>query len=173
VTVDASGWQNFYLMVGGAAAALTGLIFVAVSLHTRAIMGSTLHRDRAWASVVTLISQLFVAAAVLVPDQPAPALGIEIGLVALFWAYRTIWIIRQFGPSIRASRRPSSRWRLEWLVWIAWLAALIAGGIGLAAASGIGFYLVAIAMVGMFLSSIWNAWVLISEIDDEAGIQDR
>lgn len=166
VTVDASGWQNFYLMVGGAAAALTGLIFVAVSLHTRSIMSSVLHRDRAWASIVSLISQVFVAAAVLVPGQPALALGIEIGLVAIFWAYRTIWIIREFGPSIRAADRPRARWRLEWLVWIVWLVALIAGGIALAAAAGIGFYLVAIAMIGMFLSAVWNAWVLISEIAD-------
>jgi modulator of FtsH protease len=166
VTVDASGWQNFYLMVGGAAAALTGLIFVAVSLHTRSIMSSTLHRDRAWASVVSLISQVFVAAAVLVPAQPAPVLGIEIELVAVFWTYRTIWVIRNFGPSMRTADRPTTRWQLEWLVWIAWLAALIAAGIALAVASNTGFYLLAIAMVGMFLSAVWNAWVLISEISD-------
>ncbi len=166
MTVDASGWQNFYLMVGGAAAALTGLIFVAVSLHTCSIMSSTLHRDRAWASVVSLISQVFVAAAVLVPAQPAPALGIEVELVAIFWTYRTVWVIRSFGPSMRTADRPTTRWQLEWLVWSVWLVALIAGGIALAVASDIGFYLLAIAMVGMFLSAVWNAWVLISEISD-------
>lgn len=163
---DAAGWQGFYLMVGGAAAALTGLIFVAVSLHTRSIMGSTLHRDRAWASIVSLISQVFVAAAFLVPDQSAAALGIEIGLVAVFWAYRTIWVIREFGPSMRTADRPAARWQVEWLVWIIWLVALIAGAVALGAASRIGFYLVAVAMIGMLLSAVWNAWVLISEVAD-------
>jgi len=32
----AESWQNFYVMVGGAAAALTGPILVAVSLHLQA-----------------------------------------------------------------------------------------------------------------------------------------
>ena len=35
---DASGWQSFYLMTGGAAAALTGLILIAISLPAKAIM---------------------------------------------------------------------------------------------------------------------------------------
>ena len=30
---DAAAWQGFYVMIGGAAAALTGLLFVAMSLH--------------------------------------------------------------------------------------------------------------------------------------------
>jgi modulator of FtsH protease len=166
VIADASGWQNFYLMVGGAAAALTGLIFVAVSLHTRSIMGNELYRDRAWASVASLISQVFVAGAILVPTQPAVALGIEIELVALFWVYRTVWVIRQFGPSMRTADRPSSRWQLEWIEWLIWLAALLAGGLVVIFESEVGFDLLAIAMVGMFLSAVWNAWVLISEVAD-------
>ena len=166
VTADASGWQNFYLMVGGAAAALTGLIFVAVSLHTSSIMRNELHRDRAWASVASLISQVFVAGAVLVPTQPAVALGIEIELVAIFWVYRTAWVIREFGPSMRTAGRPTSRWQLEWIEWLIWLTALIAGGLVVMFDGEVGFDLLAIAMVGMFMSAVWNAWVLISEVAD-------
>jgi hypothetical protein len=166
MTANALGWQNFYLMVGGAAAALTGLIFVAVSLHTRSIMGNTLHRDRAWASVASLISQLFVAVAVLVPAQPSAALGIEIMLIALFWIHRTAWAARTFGPSMRAADRPNTRWQLEWIVWLTWLAALVAGGLVLLFGGEVGFDLLALAMVGMFLSAVWSAWVLISEVAD-------
>jgi hypothetical protein len=166
MTAGASSWQSFYLMVGGAAAALTGLIFVAVSLHTRSIMGNELHRDRAWASIVSLISQLFVAVAVLVPAQPAWALGIEVELVALFWIYRTIWAARAFGPSMRTANRPNTRWQLEWLVWLIWLGALVVGGLVVLVGGEVGFDLLAIAMVGMFLSAVWNAWVLISEVAD-------
>jgi hypothetical protein len=43
---DVSSWQSFYIMVGGAAAALTGLIFLA-SMHAKAIMAHPLCRDRA------------------------------------------------------------------------------------------------------------------------------
>ena len=166
MTAGAAGWQNFYLMVGGAAAALTGLIFVAVSLHTSSIMGNQLHRDRAWASIVSLISQVFIAAAVLVPAQPSLALGIEILVIAAFWVYRTAWAARQFGPSMRHADRPNTRWQLEWAVWLVWLVALISGGVFVLVGGEIGFDLLAIAMVGMFLSAVWNAWVLMSEVAD-------
>ena len=52
---DAQSWQNFYIMVGGAAAALTGLLFVAMSIHAKAIIAHPLLSNRA---VGTLISQL-------------------------------------------------------------------------------------------------------------------
>jgi hypothetical protein len=38
---DTSEWQNFYIMCGGAAAALTGLVFLALSMHAKAIMAQT------------------------------------------------------------------------------------------------------------------------------------
>jgi hypothetical protein len=105
---DAVSWESFYLMVGGAAAALTGLIFVAVSLYTRSVMGSRLLRDRAWSSIALLMSQLFMAMAVLVPSQPRPQLGLEIDLIALFWVYRTLRVlaiamIGMFGSGISSS----------------------------------------------------------------------
>lgn len=157
MTAGAAGWQNFYLLVGGAVATLTGLIFVAVSLRTRSIMATELHRDRAWASIVSLISQVFIAGAALVPAQPSLALGIEIELVALFWAYRTAWVVRQFGPSMRRADRPNTHWQLEWVVWLTWLVALLTGGFVVFLGGELGFDLLAVAMVGVFLSAVWNA----------------
>ena len=40
-------WQNFFLMVGGGAAALTGLVFVALSLNLEVIAHDTTHTHRA------------------------------------------------------------------------------------------------------------------------------
>jgi len=163
---DAAAWQTFYVMVGGAAAALTGLIFVAVSLHTRSIMSGVLHRDRAWSSVALLMSQLFIAIAVLVPTQSELALGLEIDLIALFWLYRTVWAAIRLGPSMRTADRPRARWQLEWLSWMLWLLALVAGGVAITVGNAVGFQLLALAMVGMFGFGIWSSWVLISEVPD-------
>src|SRR5882762_11943810 len=91
VGVDVSGWHDFYIMAGGAAAALTGLIVVALSLHAKAIMAHPLYRDRAFAAIVALMTQVFLAGAVLVPDQPPLALGVEVGIVAVFWLARSLW----------------------------------------------------------------------------------
>jgi hypothetical protein len=79
---DAAGWQNFYVMVGGAAAALTGLLFVAMSLHAKAIIADPLHGSRAVGTLLSLMTQLFVAGTVLIP-QSTMMLGIEVEVAAL------------------------------------------------------------------------------------------
>ena len=163
---DAADWESFYVMAGGAAAVLTGLIFVAVSLHRHSIMDSVLHRDRAWSSVALLMSQLFISMAVLVPAQPDWLLGAEIDLIAAFWVYRTLLVNRRLGPAMRSLDRPNARWRIEWVAWMIWLIALVAGAIALTAANGVGFPLLAVAMVGMSGFGIWSSWVLISEVAD-------
>ena len=106
----ADSWQNFYVMVGGAAAALTGLILVAVSLHLRAILGHPLYRDRAFTSLQGLVTILVVAAAALMPQSP-DALGIEVLALGVYWLARFAWFIRLFTrvqPRDRAA--PGSLW---------------------------------------------------------------
>jgi hypothetical protein len=158
-------WESFYVMAGGAAAVLTGLIFVAVTLH-KSIVDTVLHRDRAWASIALLLSQLLISMAVLVPEQDLRLLGIEVGLVAAFWLYRTARVIRVLGPAMRRADRPNARWQLEWVTWFGWLVALVAAPIAFLAQSLIGFPLLAIAMAGMFGFAVWSAWVLVSEVMD-------
>src|SRR5260221_12819135 len=77
---EPADWQSFYVMAGGAPAALTGLIFVAVSLQRGPIMANRIHRDRAWASVALLLSQLIIALGLLAPAQSVLAIGLEIDL---------------------------------------------------------------------------------------------
>ncbi|HET9847809.1 MAG TPA: hypothetical protein VFR68_04550 [Candidatus Dormibacteraeota bacterium] len=64
---DAQSWQNFYVMVGGAAAALTGLLFVAMSIHAKEIIAHPLLSNRALGTLISLLTQLALAGAVL-PD---------------------------------------------------------------------------------------------------------
>ncbi len=44
---DPAAWQNFCILTGGAAAALTGQLLVAISLHAETIMGNRFYRSRA------------------------------------------------------------------------------------------------------------------------------
>ena len=66
---EAEVWRDFDVMAGGAAAALTGLILVAVSLHLKEILGHPLHRDRAFTSLQGLVTLLLVAAIALTPQS--------------------------------------------------------------------------------------------------------
>src|SRR5215472_10667341 len=82
-------WHDFYVMTGGAAAALTGLLFVAMSLHAREIMENRFYTDRAIGTLMSLASQLILSGAVLLPGQPVWLLGVEVEIAALFFLATT------------------------------------------------------------------------------------
>ena len=78
-TVDE--WHDFYVMVGGAAAVLTGLIFVVISIHLRQVIATPLFRARARYLTAGLMLSLLTSGLVLVPRQSVTVLGVE--LIAL------------------------------------------------------------------------------------------
>jgi hypothetical protein len=76
-------WSDFYVMLGGSVAALTGLLFVATSLHIAEI-GRTPHfRVRAFGNTFESVGLLINAALVLMP-QPVMWLGVELTLFNTF-----------------------------------------------------------------------------------------
>src|SRR5260370_36464556 len=56
-----SGWAEFFVTTGGAAAALTGLLFVAVALRPREIRNSPLMAGRARAAFYAFVTVVFAA----------------------------------------------------------------------------------------------------------------
>ena len=72
-----TGWQSFFEAEVGAAATLTGLLFVAISINLTKILGHRQLPGRAGESLVILMADLAVASVVLVPRQPAGTLGLE------------------------------------------------------------------------------------------------
>ena len=78
---DLEPWHDLFVMVGGVAGALIGLLFVAISINLdRIITGANLPR-RALETLAVLVSILTVAVLGLVP-QPGWAIGIETLLLA-------------------------------------------------------------------------------------------
>ena len=162
---DAAPWQSFYVMVGGAAAALTGLLFVAMSLHSKAIIAHPLHGTRAVGTLLSLMTLLFVAGTVLIP-QSTMALGIEVEVAALLSIIQTVrGVVATLGT---AERRVRSRLRtaLEGIGAAVWIVLFVASGISLIAHAGGGLYLLAAVMPFMFGWNVYVAWVLITEISD-------
>jgi hypothetical protein len=64
-------WENFAVMARGASAALTGLLFVAVSLNREEIAREPALRASAAQTLVLLTLPLAISALLLTPDQPA------------------------------------------------------------------------------------------------------
>lgn len=163
VAYDPQAWQNFYVMTGGAAAALTGLLFVAMSLHAKTIAGHPFFGGRAVGTLVSLTTQLLIAAAVLVPGQPIAVLGIEVEIAAVYFLWFTVWRSRS-GALISSSR---TRAVIELVGGSTWIVLFLATGISLIAqGGGGGFYPLAVVMAFMFGWNIYVAWTLITEVSE-------
>jgi hypothetical protein len=74
-------WATFATVAGGAAAGLTGLLFVAVSIRIDVIAKSQELRSRAAQTLALFVAVLFITILISIPDQSYRVIGIE--LIAL------------------------------------------------------------------------------------------
>jgi hypothetical protein len=83
-------WHDFYLLAGGAAATLIGLLFIAASLHPEMFADGTASRARLAAAQA--LSNFFVVLAValvfLMPDQTPQTSGIVLLIIAILGLMR-------------------------------------------------------------------------------------
>jgi hypothetical protein len=93
-------WDTFAVIAGGAAAALTGLLFVAVSIRIDVIARSSELRTRAAQTLALFVTPLFVAILLSIPGQSLRVLGLE--LVALAVIVGTSMVL--LGRRARAGR---------------------------------------------------------------------
>ncbi len=76
-------WDTFAVVVGAAAASLTGLLFVAVSIRTEVIARSQELRNRAAQTLALFVTVLFISILLSIPEQSNRVLGIELVVLAL------------------------------------------------------------------------------------------
>src|SRR5260370_34752843 len=83
----AARWSDFYIAIGGSAATLTGLLFVAVSLRPREIRSSHLMVGRARSAFYAFVTVLFVALLALTGTASRLVgigqIGVGVGVLAL------------------------------------------------------------------------------------------
>ena len=99
-----SDWADFYLTTAGAAAALTGLLFVAVALRPREIRASPMMVGRARAAFYAFVSVLFAALLALAGTSSKliglAQIGVAAGVLALSSPF-TVRAWRSGGINIR------------------------------------------------------------------------
>jgi modulator of FtsH protease len=76
-------WGNFAVLVGGASAALTGLLFVAVSLNLKRIAASPLLREAAAKTLIVLLTPPLITILIAIPGQTTRLLGLELVAMGL------------------------------------------------------------------------------------------
>jgi modulator of FtsH protease len=154
-------WHDMFVAMAGAAAALTGLIFVAVSINLEQVLKYPALPPRAVETLSILIGLLGLSVFVLIPGQSLTALGAEIlvlGLVtgAVLLAKR-IRLPRAAGQPLTWTVTPVA-------VILAATLPMAAAGISVLVRGGGGLYWLVAALVLGFAGAVFNAWILLVEI---------
>ncbi len=153
-----AAWHDLYLMVGTVAGGLTGLIFVAVSLHLEAVLRDRWHRGTAGSSLLALMSVVVIAGVLLIPDQPRGVLGAEVAVMALPSPAYNLRALRH----LPAEGRGAAVTKLGVGIFGGLLA--VASGISLAIGAGGGLWLLLPAAAIALTSSVLNAWRLMVDV---------
>jgi hypothetical protein len=148
-------WHDYFFMVGGGAAALTGLVFVAMTLHLQEITSDAVHRHRA-RTILTGLTAVFIRCAlVLMGGQSGQAVAVElIGVLVVVEAI--------LYSSFRMAERSADRGVfLRTLGSFACLVTEQIGALILFFGSEWGLYVVGIGMMSSFIFMVTGAWLLL------------
>jgi hypothetical protein len=159
-----TAWSSFYVMIGSSAAALTGLMFVVITLVTRAERAEDTQSGIATFSTPTVMhfaTALLIAAVLIAPWRSPVHAGVVvalIGLVGVAYILRVMYLAR---------RLTTYTADLEDWIWFTILpfvayAAISAGAIALAAAPVQALFILAGGVVLLVFIGIRNAWDVVT-----------
>jgi hypothetical protein len=154
-------WQNLFVAVAGASAALAGLLFVAVSINLDRILALGLP-SRAIGAITMLISVLFVAIFGLVPGQPRGVLAAELLAVGLVsWTILAVIKLRRLRGD---DGQPTYARYVSVVLSQAASLPFVVAGASLIPRAGGGLYWLVPGIVFALLEAVLDAWVLLVEI---------
>ncbi len=152
---DPAAWQNFYIMIGTANAAITGLLFVALSMHLKQILSHPIYKPRAIVVLVILTTQIVISAIVLAP-QPRVLMGVEILGINIFFL------------AINLRYRAPARITAGSALTIAFRVIYLLASVSLITGVGGGFYILGGILTLTVVRSIANCWSLLTAIEGDS-----
>jgi hypothetical protein len=160
--VAVPGWDTFAVVIGGAAGALIGALFVSVSIRIDVISASPDFRNRGAATLALFGSVLLVSIVLGVPSQHTWELGAELLVLAFLLGGALWWLNR------RAAAHPSDQpiSRVLAIVspdTITPILLLVAGALLLAGIDE-GIYVVIPAVIAATTGGVASAWLLLIRV---------
>ncbi len=159
-----AGWQNFYIIIGAAAATLTGLMFVVITLITGIESRlSTLNAGISSFTTPTVVHfgvVLLLAGILSAPWQTFTQLGLLLGLLSLWGIIYLLVVIRRM-RHIPDYQTPLKDWLWYAVFPLAAYIVLIVAAILLQIDPALALYMISAVMVVLLFISIHNAWDLV------------
>jgi modulator of FtsH protease len=155
-------WGLAFTATAGAAAALTGLLFVALSINLKQIIASPGLVARAMEVLIVLTAALILSTLLLMPGQADGGAAIEVIIIAVAVSVVVAWL------QIRTDRKALGISDLAFASRVIGAHTgpifLVIGAVSLLAQSGGGLYWVVPALLAMIVVSIIGAWIMLVEI---------
>ncbi|HEY6766330.1 MAG TPA: hypothetical protein VI386_16355 [Candidatus Sulfotelmatobacter sp.] len=158
-------WQNFYVIVGSSAGALSGLQFVVMTLIAEARISSSMREVRAFGSptIVHFCVALLISAIASAPWNAlsGPAVALEVcGIGGVTYSLRTM---------SHAKRQTGYQPDLEDWIWYGWAPLVTYGVLALAAlllarTTILGLFMVAGSSLALLFIGIHNSWDTVTYI---------
>jgi hypothetical protein len=161
-----AAWSSFYVMTGSSAAALTGLMFVVITLVTRRERAEDTHAGISTFSTPTVMhfaTVLLLSAVLTAPWRSLVHVGVAAALIGLLGVAYILHVMR------RTRRLTFYRADLEDWVWYTVLplvayGAISAGAIALTAVPVPALFILAGGVVLLIFIGIRNAWDIVTYI---------
>ena len=158
-----NGWDNFFVATAGAAATLTGLIFVGLSISLSKILSVSTLPTRAFESLMLLLTILIISSLCLVPGQPLYLIGIEILTIGiLVWG---VTLKLDIGILRRSEEGFKHYAKQNFLLTQLSVLPYIVAGVVLLTLGLPGFYWLVPAFLISLIKAVSDAWVLLVEIN--------
>jgi len=157
-------WENFYVIIGSSAAALTGLVFVVITIVTGSDRAPRSHEGTAVFTTPTVVhfGGALLASAVL--SIPWPSLLYAAIVLALAGLYGVAYVLRIASRIRRMSTYDADTEDWVWHTLMPLLAygAMLASAIALPALAAQGMFAFAFAVVVLIFAGIHNAWDIVT-----------
>lgn len=157
--LNVSAWRDFFAVSGTAAAALLGLVLVAISIHVEEVVQDPLVRNRAFVTLLALTISLVISLVALIPHMSALWFGamtvfINVGYVALL-------AVSLIGARRVAGRLPGHVWRRVAPNNVIALLSM-AAGLSLMLGRGPGLLLLASSLILLLPAMMFSTWSLLT-----------
>ena len=156
-------WHDFYLLVGGAAATLVGLMFVAISLGSRFLTQESLPGLRVFVdpTLIHFIYVLVIATVVVVPTLTRDPLGILLIIAGLLSFARALRMVPYMWQQTRKHVVDVHDWVWHLIAPSVSYLLFVGTGIGLVLRIDLAFNGLAFASILLLIAGIRNAWDMV------------